>query len=264
MPKTPIWFLLSIAILLLLNPTETQAVATPTGQSCTATSECDITDYCSSAPNSVCTTKLATGSSTPCLNNDMCQSNYCDTSGIFDRCEVNPNPPAPTPAACTSSADCGLNQYCNTATPRACTAQLNDNAIGCTSLDMCQSGNCNLTNSTCEPAAGTPDVIPAGSSGLTPSGNTAPTTVTTLPNPLRTTSINLVIGRIIRFVIGLSGALALVVFIYGGFQWIFSQGKSANVEKGKKAITYSIIGLVIIFTSYIVLKFITSALTSFT
>ena len=43
---------------------------------------------------------------------------------------------------------------------------------------------------------------------------------TTLSNPLGTTDLRIIIGRIISALLGVSGAIALLMFVWGGFQWI--------------------------------------------
>jgi hypothetical protein len=56
------------------------------------------------------------------------------------------------------------------------------------------------------------------------------------------------------------GSVVLFFFILGGFNFIFSGGSSDKVEKGKSMITGSIIGLLIMFASYIIIQFTMSAL----
>lgn len=83
---------------------------------------------------------------------------------------------------------------------------------------------------------------------------------TKLFNPLGTSAqdsdVNAVIGRIIKGVLGFTGTLALVLFIYGGFQIFVSGGNKDMVAKGKKTIVYATIGLAILFASYSLLAFV--------
>jgi multisubunit Na+/H+ antiporter MnhB subunit len=76
---------------------------------------------------------------------------------------------------------------------------------------------------------------------------------TTLANPLGTTDIRVLIGNIIKAVLGLSGAVALLMFVWGGTQWIVSQGEKDKIEKGKKTIIWAILGLCFVFISYAIL-----------
>ena len=60
--------------------------------------------------------------------------------------------------------------------------------------------------------------------------------------------------------LGLSGSMALLFFVYGGVVFLISGGSSEKVTKGKQILIGSVIGMVIIFTSYTVIGFILGAL----
>ena len=62
------------------------------------------------------------------------------------------------------------------------------------------------------------------------------------------------IGKIISAVLGVSGSLALLMFVYGGFTWMLSGGNSEKVTKGKNTLVWAAIGLVVIFSSYAMVK----------
>jgi hypothetical protein len=81
-----------------------------------------------------------------------------------------------------------------------------------------------------------------------------------LQNPLGTTSPQVVIGNIIRSLLGLSGALALLMFIYGGMLWIISGGSAEKIKKGKDTLVWATFGLAIIFMSYTLVEFVIDAL----
>jgi len=59
-----------------------------------------------------------------------------------------------------------------------------------------------------------------------------------------------------NWILGISGSLALLFFIYGGFTFLISGGSSERVTKGKTILINSIIGLAIIFCSYMIINFI--------
>ncbi len=61
-------------------------------------------------------------------------------------------------------------------------------------------------------------------------------------------------------VMGVSGAVALLFFIWGGIQMLSSGGNSDRVTSGKNSITYATIGLIIIFGSFTAVKFILKVL----
>lgn len=62
------------------------------------------------------------------------------------------------------------------------------------------------------------------------------------------------------WILGIVGSAALLMFVYGGFMFILSGGSSERVEKGKKIIIGSVIGLVLVFTSYLIIKFVAASL----
>jgi hypothetical protein len=55
------------------------------------------------------------------------------------------------------------------------------------------------------------------------------------------------------------GALALLFFIYGGFTLILSRGSPDAVKKGKDILVASIIGLMIVFGAYMLVRFLGTA-----
>lgn len=76
---------------------------------------------------------------------------------------------------------------------------------------------------------------------------------TELENPLGTTDLRVVAGNIIKAVLAFSGSAALLMFIYGGVQWIMSQGDKNKIEKGQKTVIWAVLGLIFIFISYALL-----------
>lgn len=102
-------------------------------------------------------------------------------------------------------------------------------------------------------------------SDSTPSGGTPSTTdesaTKTIPlqNPLGTTSVPVLIGNIIKTVLAIVGALALAMFIYGGFTWLTSGGSAEKIKKGKDILMWAVIGLVVIFASYSLVDFLLTA-----
>lgn len=55
---------------------------------------------------------------------------------------------------------------------------------------------------------------------------------------------------IANFLVGISGAVLLVLLVYGSFLWILSAGNAKMVERGKGVLTSAAIGILIIFVSY--------------
>jgi hypothetical protein len=93
-------------------------------------------------------------------------------------------------------------------------------------------------------------------------GGVAPQLVhaASLTNPLGTTDPDLIIANVIRVVLGVVGAISLVIIIYGGFMMMTSAGNQEKVDKGRKALMWAVIGLIVIFGSYGISTAIFSAL----
>src|SRR5579859_2535142 len=62
------------------------------------------------------------------------------------------------------------------------------------------------------------------------------------------------IGGIISFLFILAALIALIYLIYGGIRWITSGGDKSNVEAARDSIIASIIGLVVVFLSYVIIN----------
>lgn len=59
-----------------------------------------------------------------------------------------------------------------------------------------------------------------------------------------------------NWILGCVGALALLFFVYGGFVFILSGGSEEKVREGKTILMNAIIGLVIVFCSYLIIYFV--------
>jgi len=67
--------------------------------------------------------------------------------------------------------------------------------------------------------------------------------------------------NVANWILGIVGSLALLFFIYGGLTMIISSGKSESVQKAKTILTNAIIGLIIVFTSWVIINFAVTILT---
>jgi len=66
--------------------------------------------------------------------------------------------------------------------------------------------------------------------------------------------------NISKWILGMVGSLSLIMFIYGGFIFLISAGGSEKVGQAKKIIVAAVIGLIIVFTSYLIIKFVLGSL----
>lgn len=62
--------------------------------------------------------------------------------------------------------------------------------------------------------------------------------------------------RVTEIILGLVGSLALLAFIYGGFTMLISEGSAEKVKTAKSIIIGAVVGLVIVFTSYLIVDFV--------
>ncbi len=62
-------------------------------------------------------------------------------------------------------------------------------------------------------------------------------------------------GRILRSLLSGLGGLTLLMFVYGGLQWMLAAGNEEKIIKAKKTIMYAILGLAAVLGSYVILKF---------
>ena len=79
----------------------------------------------------------------------------------------------------------------------------------------------------------------------------ASVTDVTLVNPIGVTDPRLIIGNLIKAVLSIVGSLALLMFVYGGVLWITSFGEAKRIEKGKTIIIWTVLGLAIIASAYV-------------
>jgi hypothetical protein len=64
------------------------------------------------------------------------------------------------------------------------------------------------------------------------------------------------IANLILWAIGLAGTVALFMIIFAGYQLLFSGGDAKAVEGGRKTLTFAILGLFLVFLSFLILNII--------
>ncbi|NQV90507.1 Ig-like domain-containing protein [Candidatus Uhrbacteria bacterium] len=75
-----------------------------------------------------------------------------------------------------------------------------------------------------------------------------------------TASITVIIARLIRTAITLVGVVTVVFILYGGFVYMTAGGSPERIAKAKKIIINSVIGLILVFSSFAIAQFILNAL----
>lgn len=72
----------------------------------------------------------------------------------------------------------------------------------------------------------------------------------------------IIIGNIIRAVLGIVGSIALLMFIIGGFTWMIAGSAAEKVKKSRDIMIWSGLGLLVIFAAYMIINFIITAVAS--
>ena len=85
-------------------------------------------------------------------------------------------------------------------------------------------------------------------------GLTAPSGEGLDPTLKRSENLREFILNIVNFVLSFLGIIAVVIVIYGGFLYVTAAGNEEQAGKGKKAITYAAIGIIIIIASFAIVS----------
>ena len=64
-----------------------------------------------------------------------------------------------------------------------------------------------------------------------------------------------------RYIFGITGSLALIMFAVGGFWWLTAAGTPDRIEKGKNTLVAAVIGIIIIFGAWVLVNSLLAALT---
>jgi hypothetical protein len=67
-----------------------------------------------------------------------------------------------------------------------------------------------------------------------------------------------IIANVIFWAISLAGTVALFMIIFAGYKLLFAGGDSKAVDGARKTLTYAILGLILIFLSFMILSAIGS------
>jgi len=60
----------------------------------------------------------------------------------------------------------------------------------------------------------------------------------------------------LKFVLGFVGLIFLILFIYAGFTWMTARGNADQIKKARGTMVWAVLGLIIIFSSYIIVAFV--------
>lgn len=77
-----------------------------------------------------------------------------------------------------------------------------------------------------------------------------------IPNPLIAFEPTSIFAQVINTLLLWGGAVALLFIIIGGFRFIISMGNPEGVEKARNTVLYAILGLILIFLSYLIVAYL--------
>jgi hypothetical protein len=148
-------------------------------------------------------------------------------------------------------SDCGTQFYCCrpiTETENTCESIQGVCKSQCSAMEEVRGGECfnAMTPFCCVP-------IEAKS---TPTGGSSKVVKTvSLENPLTVdANPSQIIGLIIKSALGVIGGLALVMMVWGAFQWLTSAGNPERVKKGTSTMIWAIVGLILTLGSYVLVN----------
>lgn len=78
--------------------------------------------------------------------------------------------------------------------------------------------------------------------------------------PTSTATLDAGISNIILLLTELIGMLAVVFVMYGGLQYVMSQGDAKKIASAKSTLLYAIIGLVLSIAGYAIVRFVTTSI----
>lgn len=78
-------------------------------------------------------------------------------------------------------------------------------------------------------------------------------------NKIGDTNLSAFVGRGIKTVLGVSGTMALVIFIYGGVMWMTAGGNPERSTKSLKILMWAGLGAIVMLASYAIVDFVFEA-----
>jgi hypothetical protein len=187
-----------------------------------------------------------------CVSHPDCSEGSCGGNACF--CSPTLIPPgAPSKCVlkygasspCTASYEC-ISGQCTSGTCQEGGAGLNSACGGDTDCNIgaCTGGQCICgARGVCEAKPST-------------AATTGPVEWT---SPIGAISPTQLIGKAIKAVLGILGAVALFIFVYGGFVWMTSGGSPEKIKTARTTLVWAVLGMAVIFLSYAAVDFVLKA-----
>ena len=78
------------------------------------------------------------------------------------------------------------------------------------------------------------------------------------------TDLPVLIGQVIKILLGVSGAIVMIFTFYGGFLYMTAGGNTEQIKEAKNWITNGIIGLIICVLAYAITTFVVDQISNVT
>ncbi len=75
------------------------------------------------------------------------------------------------------------------------------------------------------------------------------------PEKVEFENLGAIVSSVTEWATIVAGSVALIYFIYGGIVYMTSAGDTGRTEQGKKTITWSLVGLVVVISAYAIVKY---------
>ncbi len=85
-----------------------------------------------------------------------------------------------------------------------------------------------------------------------------------LPNPIACDNLICLFLSVIRILLAGIGLFGLVMFMWGGFLMLTSQGNADRIQKAKETLVWATLGIMVILGSWVLLRFVLSTLVDVT
>jgi type IV secretory pathway VirB2 component (pilin) len=77
-----------------------------------------------------------------------------------------------------------------------------------------------------------------------------------VPTPTGTTDIGTIIDRISTWILGFAAAIAVLIIIFAGVQFMVSAGNADRQKTARATLTYAVIGLIVIVLAYFIVDLV--------
>ncbi len=69
-------------------------------------------------------------------------------------------------------------------------------------------------------------------------------------------SIPVLIGRVLKSVLGFTGTIFFILVVFAGLMWMTAAGSEDRIKKAKQILVAAVIGLIIVLSAYAITKFV--------